>query len=209
MSTPGERQYGPLFTAEKLEQAVVDQLKSRIDEYLSELETRTGRTVGSVERPRSWQVLADFDEIPGDQLPDIVVVSPGFADAPTHDGGGFYSVWWRIGIGVLVNAKDKNAARSVAHLYGAAIRGVLGHRPSLNGIATGYSLDDESYTDAETSYPGWTALLSARFEISAVYASGFGPPPYGDVHEVDIDARLAVADGDYGAAIPLVRRSAP
>lgn len=199
MTVPATDPYGPLFAASVLEDAVVATLKEWMPDYISTLETRTGRQAGSVPLPRSWQVFEDFGQLQGDQLPLIVVVSPGTSRDPELSGG-VYSAWWSIAVGVLVTARDKDSARRIAGLYGAAVRGVLAGKPGLGGVADGFKLGREAYTDADTHYVGWTALLSFEFLVSAVAAKNGGPPthgapPLGQVQEVDIDAE-ATRQGD-------------
>jgi hypothetical protein len=81
---------GPIVSGHDVEQATLAVLRRWMPTYLAEAERQTGRVVGSLPVIRGWTVATTFDKWPEDQLPAIVLISPGLASPPDADGSGEY-----------------------------------------------------------------------------------------------------------------------
>jgi hypothetical protein len=116
--------YGPIILASDVEDAIRDVLRDWIDSYLWEIERQHGMEVGGLESPRSWVTSAAIEKFPEDQLPCVVITSPGTTDAPAADGQGLYRVHWRIDVATQAAAAGNRIALRLARLYTAAMRAI-------------------------------------------------------------------------------------
>lgn len=181
---------GPLITAHDVVSAVLETLQRWGSTYLAEGEQQTGRERGSLPRIRNWSVMPEFEKWPEDQLPAVLVLSPGLAEAPLPDGTGLYRARFLIGIAVVVSARTLHETRELAALYTAVLRTVLLQQQSLGGFASGVNWLDENYDDLPAVD---TRSLGAGQAIFAVEVEGLarrwnGPPfPTGEVPEPPTD----------------------
>lgn len=142
--------FGPLVHSGKVEQAVQSTLQAWIPTYLREIERQHDKDQGSLPSPRSYRLVsesADPVRWPEDQLPSIIILCPGFAQEPDHQGSGAYRARYAVSVAAMVSARDQGATRQLARLYGIAIAAVLLQKPSLNDFASGVQWVDESYDD--------------------------------------------------------------
>ncbi len=182
--------FGDIVEGGAVERATELTLKTWIDTYLAEVERQSGRQAGSIQRPRSWINVADFER--WQQLPCIMIISPGLSDVPTRDGDGYYRAVWTLGIAAIVSSRTKATALSLSRAYGAAIRGVMLQHRSLDGQAKGVSWLDERYDDLPDDKRILTAVrlvfdieldkITSTEEgpIDPVPLAGSPPPEYGD-----------------------------
>jgi hypothetical protein len=130
--------FGRIVHDGQVEQAAMQTLQKWLPTYIAELERQTGRDRGSLPTPRAWRTAnVSVNELatwPEDQLPALLVVSPGLADRPELIGG-VYTGHWALGVAVITSARDKETTGTLAKLYGAAIRAVLVQHPTLEGFA--------------------------------------------------------------------------
>jgi len=139
-----------IVSANQVEEAVRDTLKLWMPVYLQEMELQLGRTRKKVPVPRSFMVAGELEQLRENQLPGILVQSPGLTGVPWHDGEGMYTATWRIISTALVSALDQESTRAVAKLYGAAMRGILVQKPTLGEFAINTKWTSESYNDLPT-----------------------------------------------------------
>ena len=132
-----------------IETAVESTLKRWIGEYVRLVERQQGLTAGLKPLPKSWRVDTVAEKWPEDQLPSVMIISPGTFSEPQEDGSGEYYAWWSIGVGCLASAPDSQAARLNAAIYTAAIRDCLVNNQTLGGLAEGVTWLRESYNLAE------------------------------------------------------------
>jgi len=100
--TPRPRSlYGRLISAVDVEQALAARIALRMNDYLAETERQHGIAVGTIQRPRAMVVTERFPE---DQLPAVIVESPGTADLPLPDGQGRYMARWEVVLTIAVSA---------------------------------------------------------------------------------------------------------
>ena len=120
---------GPLFDSGELEAAALATLQARLPAYLSEI--RSQKDFGAIAPIKSWGVVSEFNRFPEQGLPALIIMCPGTVGETSKDGSGYFSGIWSLAVAVEVAASTGAAARRVAQLYGAAVRGALGQRRSL------------------------------------------------------------------------------
>src|SRR5690349_10466479 len=142
--------FGPIFSGDQLEDAVIETLQKWLPTYIREVELQRGLALpadGRIPKPRTYTTRNEFTTFPEDQLPLIVVVSPGLVAPPRADGEGRYVGWFALGIAAVVSASGKANTRRLARQYGAAVRSCILQKSWLEGAATGVEWRDESYDD--------------------------------------------------------------
>lgn len=183
--------FGEILHGGQVEQAALDILRAWTPTYINEMCRQTGRDVGSLPYVRSWTVVNDFEKWPEDQLPCVLVISPGLAEPPTREGDGTYSARWALGTGVIVSSRSQEETNEYAKLYSAAIRAALLQNGSLAGFAEGTWWEDERYNDLPSEDGRSLAAGQNLFtvEVRGVLASKEGPgtPDPHDDPEEDYD----------------------
>jgi len=179
--------FGPIFVASQLEQAVVDIHEQWMETYIAELVLQIGWTGPDIPTPRSWVRRNHAEHFTRDQLPQMVVVSPGLAAPPVKDGRGVYRATWMIGVATIASAKDEQTTQDLAKFYAACSRALMIQHQSLGGIASNMIWMDESYDDIpseeETSNVIAAGVNYFRIEVEGVadWRGGpripFNPPP--------------------------------
>lgn len=172
---------GPIITGGDVEAAALTMLRKWCSTYLAEAERQTGRPVGSLPRPRAWTTTPDFEHWPEDQLPCVMLISPGLQEAPLADGAGAYRVRFMLGLAAVVSAATAVETADLAKLYCATLRTCLVQHQSLEGFAHGVVWLDEDYDDLPTAD---TRSLGAGQAIFSIEVDGFARrwngPPYPD-----------------------------
>lgn len=175
--------YERIVTGNDVEQWVVALLKKWSCNYLVELERQHGYEPGTLPGVRGWALGPTFDKWPEDQIPGVLVVSPGLVPPPTRDGYGVYRARWRIDVGCICSARTQQQSHEQAMLFVAAHKAIVVQHPSLEGWATGMQWLDESYDpltfdDTRSLYAGYASFA---IEVDDVLTSLAGPT--GDPHE--------------------------
>lgn len=147
MTAPYVSEVGPMVTGRDVELAALATLKRWSSAYLTDAEHKTGRTPGSLPRVRAWTTAPDFEKWPEDQLPCVLLLSPGLAEAPMMDGAGAYRAQFGLGIAAIVSTARMDETALLAKLYCAALRTCLIQKQSLEGFAAGVTWLDENYDD--------------------------------------------------------------
>jgi len=179
--------FGHIFDADLLEDAVRNQLKLWLPTYLLELELQRGLAPNSLERPRSFLVAEEVDREMGDQLPSVIVVSPGLVDRPILEGGSLYRARWHVAAGVMVEAggaDPRAATKRMMRRYQAAVRacllqkrGVLPYVDEDSPQVSDVAWVDESYDrlDFEAGQTIAAGESVFEFEITHVTNRNGGP----------------------------------
>lgn len=96
-------------------------------DFLNEIEDQLGLDIGSIKvpDPRNYVTRNTFDDTLGQDVPRIVVISPGIVGTPIQYGYGQIRATWRIGVGIATADKDEAIARMNAEIYGAAAREIM------------------------------------------------------------------------------------
>ena len=163
--------YGRLIAAVDVEQAFRARIDDRLGDYLAEVERQHGLAVGWLVRPRAYVGDERFVE---DQLPAIVVKSPGTADLPAADGQGRYGVRFELELEAHVAASEH--PDELCKLYALALRALATQQPSA--LFWGVDWINERYRRAElvggrTYYIGSVNLEVQVHEVTDRHA---GPP---------------------------------
>jgi hypothetical protein len=181
--------FGPILGVGDLEDWAVALCRKWFSTYLAETERQHGIEAGTLQRIRGWALGPSFDKWPEDQVPGLLIVSPGALERPRHDGAGLYRVRWQLDVGVLCSARTQRLSRQQATLYGAAVRDLFLQRPSLEGHTAGLDWLGDSYDDLD--YDDTRSLASARnrfaVEVAGVGQTGAGPVTPDDPLDPDTD----------------------
>jgi hypothetical protein len=169
--------FGNIVTAHDLEHAVEDTLKEWFPTYLAEVILQAEITDLVLPSPRSYEHRVEMSNFPEDQLPQCIIVSPGMASAPMSEGDGAYRAFWKILIGIVNSAKDKESTARNSKLYAAAVRAIVLQHRSLGGFTTGMVWDGESYEDGPVEAERTLAVctLEFTFEVERVASEFDGP----------------------------------
>src|SRR5262252_1941356 len=151
MSTypPPDSIFQPIFDGSVLTRAVIATLKLWYPTYIHELEIQRGYPTKQIPPPRTYVERWRFDSYPDEQIPIVVVVSPGMAEAPDYAGDGAVGGWWALGVGVIAAANTEDNSERMAKIYGAAARAILEQKSFLDDSweFNGINVMDESYED--------------------------------------------------------------
>lgn len=166
---PFTQAIGPIVTGRDVERAALALLKRWSGTYLAECERQRGRPLGSLPRIRTYTTASEFEKWPEDQLPTLLLISPGLVEQPLPDGAGVYRAKFALGVAVVVSAATMNDTAELAKLYCAAMRSALLQHQSLEGFASGIEWLDENYDDLPSED---TRSLGAGQAIFAVEVAG-------------------------------------
>lgn len=195
--------FGRIITGFDVEQWVLALLKKWSGTYISEVERQHGYPAGTLQRVRGWGVAPSFDKWPEDQIPGVLVVSPGLVPPPVKVGTGRYRARWRVDVGAICSASTPTKSHEQAQMLIAAHKAIVIQRPSLEVGAIAADWVDEQYDpltfdDTRSLYAGYASLA---VEIDDVVSTSHGPttpddprvpetdpwPPWQRVDTVDVD----------------------
>lgn len=194
--------FGPLFSAHVLEDAARETLQGWLPTYLAEIKSQYGVQLPPI---KSWATLDSYDRWPEQALPAALIIAGGIGQggAPEEYGGGYYRAGWALGVSVTIEHPKANAARKIARLYAAAVRGVILQRRSLGlaGVETVWV--DEGYGSVPVNERRTRAQAENVFVVTVdeVVSWQMGPkaaePPaevptdYPEITEVDVDVEVS------------------
>jgi hypothetical protein len=116
--------------------------------------------------PRSYSNRAsEPNNWPEDQLPGVLVVSPGMTGRPSREGDGTYRALFGVVVGIVSTASTKQATNFNNKLYAAAARAILLQQPSLGGIASAVDWIDESYDETPDDAERSLAVATLAFDV--------------------------------------------
>ena len=163
--------YGRLIAAVDVEQTLKEHVDQYIDPYLNEVERQHGLVVGAIARPRAFVVAERFPE---DQLPAVVVESPGTTDTPAANGQGRYSVRFELTLAIHLAASD--GAIELAKLYALALRALATQQPPA--LYMGIDWVNERYPRPELvgGRSFYTAEVGLEAHVPEVTDRHAGPP---------------------------------
>jgi hypothetical protein len=200
--------FGDVIDVDLIEQAARATLRAWLPSHLAHQERRRGLTE-HIKPPRSWPTVSDFDPLVQEQLPSVVLVSPGTSGAPVRDQRGVRATW-RLEVVAAVAAKTEKRARLLGSLYAAAIRSALVQNPTLPwredtngqpvaapGVAesTLWQGDDHAVGNTERG-PRWMGEVQFLITVRDVVDPAVGPmvPPPDPYDPPDPQAPFETSD---------------
>lgn len=163
--------YEAIVTPTMVERAVKATLADYISDYLGELERVEGYAVDQIARPAGIITSSEFAKWDGDQLPLILIVSPGLDGKPVkRTGDGAHEAAWSVTVAAIVSDVDEIETRRLMGAYAGAIRAALVQHKALRstlhpqGFAQFVAWTDESYSDIP--FADTRALDSCRVVFS-------------------------------------------
>jgi hypothetical protein len=174
--------FGPLVTAFDVEQALAWTIRRWMPDYLLKVERDHGLPAGRLPTFRSevataWRV----GRLPEDQLPALMIVSPGLHERPKVFGDGTFTARWRVDITSICSARGNRVAPRLARWYAAGVRLLLQQNQGLESQLTVTRIDwnDERYDvldvrDERTLAGG---LVQVLVDVADVARREFGPAP--------------------------------
>lgn len=176
--------FGAIKIASDLEEAVVTTLRSWWPVYARELEIQHNITQDALPLPRSFLTAARVEREAADQLPSIVVVSPGLSGTrPMREGDGTYRVYFMLGVGAFVAAKDRASTNNLLRTYIGIARTIMLQKSSMGGYVSALDWVDESYddnlqfTDNQTIGAGQAIFEVLVDDVVSKYGGPIGEPP--------------------------------
>lgn len=188
------------ITRGDVEHGVLNHLQLWLPYGIARVEREQGIGVREIATPKAWDIVTQFSRFPEDRLPWIAVVSAGIhgGKAPYRDGDGEMIATWLVACGAVVAAKDADSAKELAGYYGAAIRGVMTQKPSMEGLAQATEWNDETYIDIGRSQEKNLASVRLVFSLEIhgvlnVFDGYVGPTPPENPYE-DPPLRTRITD---------------
>lgn len=127
--------YGPLVTARDVTLAVKATLQSWLPATLAEAGRRAGVDPHRVPMPVSWMRLSTPDAYKDDQLPAVVVASPGLVGEPHVEMSGLVTKTWEIVVASVVRGDSHEEVADLAALYVGGVELAVLQNRDLGGVA--------------------------------------------------------------------------
>jgi hypothetical protein len=204
--------FDSIMVADDLEHAVLKNLQDWFPVYIREVELQSPAVPDprnipkdSLPLPRSYLTSDQIDRDAANQLPSIVVVSPGLSSrtVPQQEGDGSFNAPFSIAIGVFVTSDIRKHTLRLVRLYTAVARAIMIQKQSLGGMGAGTYWLDESYddhftfTDDQTISAGQVIFEVWVGDVLNRYAGPIGPPnadtqpgsQWGEAETVTVDVK--------------------
>ena len=116
-----------IFVTQTIEQDTLELIQYWLPTYLREVESQLGLPINSiaVPKPENYTSRNTYEDLPGEELPKVIVISPGLIQAPLKSGTGQYRATWRLGVGVATARPTEEEAKLHCDIYGAAVRTIM------------------------------------------------------------------------------------
>jgi hypothetical protein len=191
--------FGDVIDVGTIERAFVATLKAWLPSHLARQEARLGMETATLPFPRSWPTVSDFDIEVEEQLPAVIVISPGSDANPTRDQTGAYRMTWRFEVAIAIAGRDEYEARNLAGVYLAAIRSALVQNPTLGGVAENTRpVGPDDHAVGQTERGSQRAIYGTSFAVDVrdVVTDTAGPvePPDDPYHPGEPAASPLEAD---------------
>lgn len=173
--------FGAILAGDLVEQAALTLLQDYFTTYLGELERQRDLEPMALPPPRSYTIAEEIENWPEDQLPCVVIVSPGLAGAPSRRGQGTYDAVYELRVAVVCSAATQADTNRLAHLYSAAVVACLVQHRSLGDVAAGlHWLDFGKVVELDAkrrSLAAAVASFAVQMENIVSTDGPVGPPP--------------------------------
>ena len=201
--------YGRIISNRTVERAMKGCLEVWIDPYLGEIERIEGYEPGQIKRPLGIVTSSEFGKWPEDQLPMLLIVSPGLTGAPVRRSEGKWDATWSVGVSPIVSDVDDEGTRDLAGAYTTAVRAAIMQHQSLkspvepDGFGAGTVWIGETYADipiGQTRTLGsGVAMFGVQVQTAVIEQAGprnfetegtpEDPGPWPDVQSVEVRTR--------------------
>lgn len=192
---PAGTHYGRIITGADVEDHARHTLREHLPRYVAQVEHQEGRKRGTLTPPRAYIRASEFTRQPEDQLPCVVLVSPGWADRPQRAEEGELIAEWLLATYVVVSTGGgDDLTRDQMQIYLHAAAACLAGHESLGGLACGLDLIDLDYDaiqpTATRSLSGGLVACRVKVEDVLTYGGGGFDPALEDwpvTEKVEID----------------------
>lgn len=190
--------YGPLVSASDVEEGVIAHLRLWLPAYLREVDRRYDIEEPGLPSIRSYSTVNEFKKWPEEQIPAVIVISPGTDGEPKREGDGTYRTKWTVGTAVVVSARDQASTNRIAKLYGLAVRAaILQHQKlgELNAESVEWNAERYDNVRRESNRTIAAANLIFGVQIRGTINSLAGPivPPPDPSADPELDT---ITDAD-------------
>ena len=185
----------PFVFVEKVMLDLLQPDRGLIGMYMDHI-TRSDRasetdSVDRVERPRSVRCRTRIDRLPEDQLPSMILISPGTSDV-TRGGDGVYQAAYSVGVLAVTQASDEFLGREIVAIQSLAAAALLVQCLPLALPEVSVRWVGETNTDADALGPtDDRSRHSALHEITVYVPAALGdlgePPTLDGIDPEDND----------------------
>lgn len=171
--------FGRMLSGSEVEADVIASLSMWLPTYVAEAERQEGLGAGALAPVRSVTTEATPGRrFPEEQLPCLIVVSPGLAERPEMSGqGGAYRARWAIGIAVVVEARTRTETDRLAKIWAALIAGIMLQQQDIGKGCRGVTWEGQVYDEVPAEDRRTLAAGQNEFTVEydgAIY-SRLGP----------------------------------
>lgn len=170
--------FGVIKSGASVEAAMKAHVEEWFSTYLRAVEPLGDYEKGSLEDFRTIETDPEFDRWPEDQIPGLLIVSPGMVPGSARtEGNGKVRGKFVIGLGIVCSADNRENSSDLAQWYGAAMGSLVLQKPSLGGFARGVELKDISYDDlgSDGIRTQASSLLVFEVEVPEIFDVMKGP----------------------------------
>lgn len=181
ISTTGSA-FGPLVSGADIEDHLQQIITRWYPSYLYEVERHVGIQPGTLPLLRGMARSSEIEKFPEDQLPVMIIGSPGLTDPPEVDGGGYYTAPWQVNLGVQIAAGPNRRALELARWYALATRACVIQQQQDPGVDSGMQVvrvdwRDERYRELDSidDRTICVGVVEINVTVANVLQRGLGP----------------------------------
>lgn len=171
--------FGNWLSPRHVEAAYIDHVVKWLETFVAEAERQFGFTARSIPVPHRGQFTVsreDFQKMPEDQTPAVLVLAPGMAGEARREADRSLTAPIALAFGVIAYtpALEQGLATEIAQILGLAIREIVLRLPPDDLEVKGVRLIDERYGDLEERSMGSSRVI---FTVDvANWSPGSGGP---------------------------------
>lgn len=172
--------YGNILDKGMVESAFLATYKKWFQTYSTRLEHIHDMRPKTIKQPNIWATSNSLDASKGENLPKLVVISPGLVGEPQLDGKQ-YSATWLVGCGVATSSETEEEAGLMVGIYAAVVRKIPIDNMNLDDTIPGIAAIrwvDEQYPDLPIDHPinlYKAAEVWFQIDINDVSSKWMGP----------------------------------
>lgn len=170
--------YGPIITSADIEDAVRATLRRWLDTMLGEVERQSdGRwTLRQIARPRSWQLVTDYQASTADRRLPCVAIEAGPEDR-TNSADGWVNTEIGMTVVVITKGQDREKTRETLAGLVTGLLMVLERHGDMDGFAVGTAIGDIEQDAIPATQSKTVAGATIRITVIVDHvANRFGGP---------------------------------